>query len=81
MPAEHLFDKLILCCRYSAFKCRACRAKFYRPSSTVPRRIAPEAEVSTPLRDVGVCQGDPATTLRRIENVILVAERMRLRKG
>ena len=82
MPAEHILDKLIGCCRLSPFKCRACRAKFYRSSSSVPKRPVPVRSMDAePAADVAVCQRDPADTLRRVDRIILVAEGTRLRKG
>jgi len=80
MPAEHLLDKLIGLIRYSPFKCRACRAKFYRRSDTLPRPSAPASQ-SAPLPSVAVCQRDRAVTRQRIEQIIRVAESARLRRG
>ena len=79
MPTEHLWDKLIGLIRFSPFKCRACRAKFYRPADPVPRCSAPPQ--SAPLPSVAVCQKDRAVTRQRIEHVIRVAESARLRRG
>jgi hypothetical protein len=79
MPAENLLDKLIGCIRYSPFRCRACRYKFYRRSATVPQRPAPVNR--TPARNVAVCHRDPAHTLWRVERIIRVAEGTRLRRG
>ena len=82
MPAEHLLDKLIGCIRYSPFKCRACRAKFYRRANAAPRRFTPApVPESAPVSNVAVCHRDPAATLQRIVHIIRVAESARLRKG
>jgi hypothetical protein len=83
MPAEHLLDQVIRCIGLSPFKCRACRAKFYRRSSTVPKRpeFAPAPPRDEQAPAVAVCQRDPAKTLQRVEQIILVAESARLRKG
>jgi hypothetical protein len=82
MPAEHLIDKLIGCLTFSPFKCRACRSKFYRRSTTVskPPATPPVAE-SAPAPNVAVCHRDIANTLQRVEQIIQVAEGARLRKG
>jgi hypothetical protein len=84
MPAEHSLDHAIRCSGFSPFKCRACRAKFYRRSNTAPKRPdtppAPAAP-SAPAPSVAVCQRDPASTLQRVEQIILVAEGARLRRG
>jgi len=78
MPAEHLLDKLIGCLAFSPFKCRACRAKFYRRSNTVPQ---PPAAEPAPAANVAVCHRDTATTLQRVEHIISIAESARLRRG
>ena len=80
MPCGGLLDKLIGSMGYAPFKCRACRAKFYRRSETVSKRLAPPVE-SEPARSVAVCHGDPTDTLRRVENIIRIAEARRVRKG
>ena len=80
MPAEFVLDKLIGCFRYSPFKCRACRAKFYRRSNAVPKYSAPAA-ASAPVPSVGVCHRDAANTLQRVQHIIQVAESQRLRRG
>ena len=83
MPPEHLLDHAIRCMGFSPFKCRACRAKFYRRSNTVPKRPDPKppARPNEPVASVAVCQRDSATTLQRVEQIILVAEGARLRRG
>jgi hypothetical protein len=80
MPVESLLDWLIGCIRYAPFKCRACRYKFYRRPATVPKRPAAVVE-SAPAPNVAVCHRDPANTLQRVEHIIRVAERARLRRG
>jgi hypothetical protein len=83
MPAEHLVDHAISCIGFSPFKCRACRAKFYRRSSTIPERPnpTPPAPSSEPTPTVAVCHRDPAKTLQRVEQIILIAESTRFRRG
>jgi hypothetical protein len=82
MPAEHVFDRLIGWLRFSPFKCRACKAKFYRRSNTVPKPPAAAAVAERALvPNVAVCHRDIANTLQRVEHIILVAEGARLRKG
>jgi hypothetical protein len=79
MPMEHLLDKLIGCVRYVPFKCRACRAKFYRrpqPAQT----SAPPAVKGSPEGMVAVCPKDPANTLRRLDDIIRIAENSRSRR-
>lgn len=78
MPAQHLLDKLIGCLWYAPFKCRACKAKFYRRSNTVPTRPAAQ---SGPASDVSRWHKDRAITLARVEHIIAVAEASRSRKG
>ncbi len=82
MPAEHVLDKLIGCLAFSPFKCRACKAKFYRRSNTVPKHPATaRAEESAPVANVAGCHRDIASTLQRVDRIIMVAEGTRLRKG
>jgi hypothetical protein len=78
MPADSLLDKLIGCIRFAPFKCRACRAKFYRRPQ--PPDSPPVVE-SAPARNVAVCQRDPADTLRRLDKIIRNAESRRLPRG
>jgi hypothetical protein len=82
MPADNVLDKLIGCIRYAPFKCRACRTKFYRrpqPAPDSPPVV--ESVESAPVRNVAVCQRDPANTLRRLDKIIRIAEGRRLRRG
>ena len=82
MPLDHLLDKLIGRLKFSPLKCRACKAKFYRRSSTVPKRpTAAPVMNSGPVPKVSACHRDVASTLQRVEQIILVAENARLRKG
>jgi hypothetical protein len=80
MPAEHLLDKMIGCFRLAPYKCRACKAKFYRHAMATVK-AAPPAEESAPPRNVAVCHRDPAETLRRVETIIRNAEGRRLPRG
>src|SRR5579872_2644612 len=76
MPGDSLIDKLIGVLGLAPFKCRACRAKFYRAPIRRPGAVGPEA-----ARNVAVCQKDPANTFRRLDEIIRVAESQRLRRG
>jgi hypothetical protein len=82
MPAEHSLDHAIRCIGFSPFKCRACRAKFYRRSNTILE--GPNATRSGHAEracEPGICQRDPASTMRRVEQIILVAEVARVSEG
>jgi hypothetical protein len=80
MPVENLLDWLARKVGYAPFKCRACRAKFYRRSHAVTANPPPVAECP-PEQSVQVSQKDRADTLRRLENIIRTAEVRRLRRG
>jgi hypothetical protein len=80
LPPAGLLDKLRGGFGYAPFKCRACRAKFYRRQEAVAECPPPEmasAPVSNPRRG----HRDPAETLRRLDNIIRTAESRRLRRG
>jgi hypothetical protein len=85
MPMFNLLDKLARGLRLAPFKCRACRAKFYRPLP--PREDPPAREVhappvvaAAPVRFPAVRRKDRADTLRRIENLIRNAQGLRAGK-
>jgi hypothetical protein len=78
MPAENVLDRLIGYLRFSPFKCRACRAKFYRRSNTVPDRPAPVE--SAPVLTVARCHRSVEDTMQRLDRLILAAGDRRLRR-
>ena len=82
MPAEHVLDKLIGCFHVAPYKCRACRAKFYRRALKTAAAPAPPAPVEQGAaeRNVAVCHRDRAETLRRVEKIIRTEEGRRLRR-
>jgi len=83
MPLENLLDKLARIACYAPFKCRACRAKFYRKSQPIPSN--PPAVPATlpqiaPVKKLAARRNDPAETRRRLENIIRLAEVSRPRR-
>ena len=80
MPIDTLPAKLAGMFRYVPFKCRACRAKFYRRPRKAPDRPQPVGK-SAPVRNVAVRQRDLAITLQRLEKIIRVAEGRHLQRG
>lgn len=80
MPPASLLDKLARQMHYTPFKCRACRAKFYRRSRQIPASPPPPVK-RAPVRDVAGCHRDRADTLRRLDIIIRNAEVRRFRKG
>jgi hypothetical protein len=80
MPMESLLDKLAYLVSYSPFKCRSCRAKFYRRPNRIPAGPPPMVE-RAPVRNVAARRGDRADTLRRLDVIIRNAKMRRPRKS
>lgn len=78
MPMENVLDKLAYLVSYAPFKCRACRAKFYRRPRPIPAGPPPMVERAT-VRNVAARRRDRADTLRRLDAIIRNA-RMRTAK-
>jgi len=69
MPVATFLDKLVQCVRFAPFKCRACRAKFYRhPDPVDPATAEPSDHPPADPR---------AKTLRRLDRIIRTAEERR----
>jgi hypothetical protein len=79
MPMANLLDKLADLVNYAPFKCRACRAKFYRRPHRIPAS-PPPAVARAPVRNVAARRRDRADTLRRLEAIIRTAGTRRPRK-
>jgi hypothetical protein len=82
MPAANLLDKLARGVRYAPFKCRSCRAKFYRRAMPHTAASPPPAAVvvRAPAPSGAACRRDRADTLRRLDLIIRNAQVERLRR-
>jgi len=80
MPGDTPLDRLAGCFRYVPFRCRACRAKFYRRRLPAPKGFQTPVE-SAPTPNVVVSHWNPEITLQRVERIIRIAESRRLRRG